>query len=127
MAKCFNGESKTGKLTAVVRHLLSGADNGFNTTIAHDMDAFGLTNTQHGQQILSNQLTDTYIWDCNVNILTLFMHATTQLRTSFGGVVGLDYTAVKCIADAMDIAWNTETVQGVQACEQVLLEVVNKA
>ena len=102
--------------------MLSGADNG--SIITDDLAAFGLDDTQHGQQIVAIPNTD--IWACNVNILTLFMHATTQLRTSFGGVVGLDYTAVKCIAQAMDIAWNLETMQGVQACEQVLLEVINK-
>ena len=49
-----------------------------------------------------------------------------QLRTTMGGVLGLDYTAVKVVADALDIDFNAQTLYGIKSAEEIFLKIINK-
>ncbi len=49
-----------------------------------------------------------------------------QLRTTFGGVLGLDYTAVKIVADALEIDFNAQTLYAVKSAEEEFLKILNK-
>ena len=54
------------------------------------------------------------------------MASLTQLRTSFGGVIGLDYGAVKIVADSLKITLDENTLKAIAVCEQELLTVITE-
>lgn len=56
----------------------------------------------------------------------LWRHAQTQLRTSLTGVVGLDYTALRQVAEVLGIVLDLAMLHKVQRLEDVLLQEVNK-
>lgn len=56
----------------------------------------------------------------------LWNAACTQWRTSFGGVVGIDYTAVSIIARAMDIRLTPCLMEKLKKLEMYELERLNK-
>lgn len=56
----------------------------------------------------------------------LWRHVQTQLRTSLTGVVGLDYTALRQVAEVLGIVLDIAMLHKVQTLEDVLLQEVNK-
>ena len=48
----------------------------------------------------------------------------TQLRVSFGGIVGVDYTAVHHVAEMLGVEMDTAMLHKMQALEAVLLKEV---
>lgn len=56
----------------------------------------------------------------------LWRHVQTQLRTSLTGVVGLDYTALRQVAEVLGIVLDLAMLHKVQRLEDVLLQEVNK-
>ena len=69
---------------------------------------------------------EVYVWECNVKALELFVASHSQLRTTMGGVLGLDYVAVKVVAEALYIDFNAQTLYSVKACEEEFLQIINK-
>ena len=67
-----------------------------------------------------------FLWKANVKIFELFFASITQLRTSFGGVIGLDYVAVSIVAKSLNIDLTAEVFYGIGICEQELLKITNK-
>lgn len=65
------------------------------------------------------------LMDENQEAWMLWRHVQTQLRTSFGGVVGLDYCAVRQVADVLGVIFDLATLHKIQALEGVLLQEVN--
>lgn len=56
----------------------------------------------------------------------LWRHTQTQLRTSFTGVVGLDYTALRQVAEVLEIDLDLAILHKVQTLEGVMLQEVSK-
>ena len=56
----------------------------------------------------------------------LWRHTQTQLRTSFAGVVGLDYTALRQVAEVLGIALDLAMLHKMQTLEGVMLQEVSK-
>lgn len=56
----------------------------------------------------------------------LWRHMQTQLRTSFAGVVGLDYTAMWQVAEVLGIDLDLAMLHKVQTLEGVMLQEVSK-
>ena len=56
----------------------------------------------------------------------LWRHVQTQLRTSFAGVIGLDYGALRQVAEVLGIDLDLAMLHKVQTLEGVLLQEVNK-
>nr|DAS57887.1 MAG TPA: protein of unknown function DUF1799 [Caudoviricetes sp.] len=57
----------------------------------------------------------------------LWRHTQTQLRASFAGVVGLDYTAIRQVAEVMGIALDLAMLHKIQALEGLLLKEANRS
>ena len=57
----------------------------------------------------------------------LWRHTQTQLRTSFVGVVGLDYTAMRQVAEVLGIALDLAMLHKIQALEGLLLKEENRS
>ena len=57
---------------------------------------------------------------------TLWRHIQTQVRTSFAGVVGVDYVAVRQVAEVLGLTLDLAMLHKIQALEGVLLQEVNK-
>lgn len=55
----------------------------------------------------------------------LWRHVQTQLRTTFSGVVGLDYTAVFLVARVLGITMDEAILTKLHALEAILIEEVN--
>ena len=56
----------------------------------------------------------------------LWRHIQTQLRTSFTGVVGVDYVAVRQVAEVLGIDLDLAMLHKVQTLEGVMLQEVSK-
>ncbi|MFC2336273.1 MAG: DUF1799 domain-containing protein [Selenomonas noxia] len=65
--------------------------------------------------------------DGNRETWMLWRHTQTQLRTSFVGVVGLDYTAMRQVAEVMGIALDLAMLHKIQALEGLLLKEANRS
>jgi hypothetical protein len=64
--------------------------------------------------------------DGNREAWYLWRHTQTQLRTSFAGVVGLDYTALRQVAEVLGIDLDLAMLHKVQTLEGVMLQEVSK-
>ncbi len=64
------------------------------------------------------------LMDENQEAWYLWRHVQTQLRVSFGGIVGVDYTAVRHVAEMLGIEMDTAMLHKMQALEAVLLKEV---
>ena len=64
--------------------------------------------------------------DGNREAWYLWRHTQTQLRTSFAGVVGLDYTALRQVAEVLGIDLDLAMLHKVQTLESVMLQEVSK-
>ena len=56
----------------------------------------------------------------------LWKHTQTQLRTSFTGVVGLDYTAMQQVAEVLGVALDLAMLHKIQALAGLLLKEANR-
>lgn len=56
----------------------------------------------------------------------LWRHIQTQVRTSFAGVVGVDYVAVRQVAEVLGIDLDLAMLHKVQTLECVMLQEVSK-
>ena len=65
------------------------------------------------------------LMDENQEAWMLWRHVQTQVRTSFGGVVGLDYGAVQQVAEVLGIDLDLAMLHKVQTLECVMLQEVN--
>jgi phage related hypothetical protein (DUF1799) len=63
--------------------------------------------------------------DENQEAWMLWRHVQTQVRTSFGGVVGLDYCAMQQVAEILGIDLDLAMLHKVQTLEGVMLQEVN--
>ena len=57
---------------------------------------------------------------------TLWRHIQTQVRTSFAGVIGVDYVAVRQVAEVLGIDLDLAMLHKVQTLEGVMLQEVSK-
>lgn len=57
----------------------------------------------------------------------LWRHTQTQLRTSFAGVVGLDYTAMQQVAEVLGIALDLAMLHKIQVLEGLLLKEADRS
>ena len=65
--------------------------------------------------------------DENMEAWALWRHIQTQMRTSFAGIVGIDYVAVRQVAEVLGIELDLAMLHKVQTLESVMLqEVSNK-
>lgn len=64
------------------------------------------------------------LMDENQEAWYLWRHMQTQLRVSFCGIVGVDYTAVHHVAEMLGIEMDTAMLHKMQALEAVLLKEV---
>lgn len=62
--------------------------------------------------------------DENQEAWYLWRHVQTQLRTSIGGIVGVDYTAMHYVAEILGIEMDTAMLHKMQALEAALLKEV---
>ena len=66
------------------------------------------------------------LMDENQEAWMLWRHVQTQLRTSFAGVVGVDYVAVRQVAEVLGIDLDLAMLHKVQTLEGVMLQEVSK-
>jgi hypothetical protein len=62
----------------------------------------------------------------NASAWELFQHSTTQLITSFGGVVGINYHCVELVAKKLDIEFDGLMFKKINVMERVFLDNVNQ-
>lgn len=55
-------------------------------------------------------------------VFLLWMAIQSQWRMGFSGATGLDYPAVKLVADTLDIEWNEMTLRHLQILEGAMLK-----
>ena len=61
-----------------------------------------------------------------VDSYSLFVNSLTQVRTSFGGVVGLDYTGVKAAAEMMGLEMTDVIFQDLRTMENEYLTIIRE-
>lgn len=62
--------------------------------------------------------------DENIDAWYLWRHIQTQVRTSFAGIVGMDYGAARQVADVLGIDFDVAMLHKIQTLETVLLSEV---
>lgn len=62
----------------------------------------------------------------NVETYQLWRYCNTQLLTSFGGVIGIDYNAVFKVAEVLCIEVTPAVLAKIRALEDVMVKEVNK-
>jgi hypothetical protein len=62
----------------------------------------------------------------NIEAWQLWNSLKTQWRTSFGGVVGIDYTAIPFVSDSLDIVITPNMLQKIKALEYATLRSVKE-
>lgn len=65
--------------------------------------------------------------DGNREAWYLWRHTQTQLRTTFAGVVGLDYGALRQVAEVLGIALDPAMLHKIQALEGLLLKEASRS
>lgn len=65
--------------------------------------------------------------DENQEAWLLWRHTQTQLRTSFAGVVGLDYGALRQVAEVLGLTLDLAMLHKIQALEGVLLKEASRS
>ena len=65
--------------------------------------------------------------DGNREAWYLWRHTQTQLRTLFEGVVGLDYTALRQVAEVLGIVLDLAMLHKMQTLEGLLLKEANRS
>lgn len=83
------------------------------------LDTFGLTADDVNEEV--------EIWTCHQTAVELFAQMGTQWRTSFGGLLGLDYTVLFALMELRQIpaAEREELLQQVQIMESAALAVIH--
>ena len=67
------------------------------------------------------------LMDENREAWLLWRHTQTQLRTSFAGVVGLDYGALRQVAEVLGITLDLAMLHKIQALEGLLLKEASRS
>ena len=65
------------------------------------------------------------LMDENQEAWALWRHIQTQVRTSFAGVVGVDYVAARQVAEVLGVDLDLAMLHKVQTLEGVMLQEVN--
>ncbi len=65
--------------------------------------------------------------DENQEAWLLWRHTQTQLRTSFAGVVGLDYGALRQVAEVLGLTLDLAMLHKIQALEGLLLKEASRS
>lgn len=65
--------------------------------------------------------------DENREAWLLWRHTQTQLRTSFAGVVGLDYGALRQVAEVLGITLDLAMLHKIQVLEGLLLKEASRS
>lgn len=61
-----------------------------------------------------------------VDSYSLFVNSLTQIRASFGGAIGFDYTGVKSAADMMGLKMTNEIFQDIRTMENEYLAITRE-
>ncbi|MDW5417747.1 DUF1799 domain-containing protein [Iodobacter sp. CM08] len=64
---------------------------------------------------------ETELWPELIPVVQFFSSCVTQWRVGAGGAVGLDYLAIKMIADTQGLAWNHQLLSDIQQMEHEVL------
>ena len=66
------------------------------------------------------------VWPDCVEAVLLFVRVATQWRTTLSGVVGLDYNAVRAVAEWRGVRINEQLFEDLRVMEQAALEALNE-
>lgn len=66
------------------------------------------------------------LYDTNVDAFNLFTACLTQFRYGFNGATGLDYVAVKSVAETLEIEYSESVFFKVRVMEDEYLNVMDK-
>lgn len=69
---------------------------------------------------------DFEVWPANWPFVEMFLRLQTQWRTSFSGLVGLDYTAVRWLFELYSVEKPQEMLEALQVMEVVILTAKNE-
>lgn len=72
------------------------------------------------------KIEDFEVWPENWPMIEIFLRLQTQWRTSFGGFVGLDYTAAKWIFDVYEVKDHKETLDALMIIERAVLNAISE-
>ncbi|OXE37445.1 MAG: hypothetical protein CGW95_01460 [Phenylobacterium zucineum] len=71
--------------------------------------------------IAAQKVEDFEVWPENWPFVEMFLRLQTQWRTSFSGLVGLDYSAVRWLFDLYSVEDRREMLEALQVMEHTIL------
>lgn len=115
--KPFRGAEK--KLIDAALYWLKGG-NSYEDAI-NDLKAFNAPQEVIDQLLKAQKEEDFEVWPENWPFVEMFLRLQTQWRTSFGGFVGLDYTAARWLFELYSVEDQPEMLEALQVMEHTIL------
>jgi hypothetical protein len=118
----MDGKPRRGtqkKLTDAALYWLKGGTS-YKEAIA-DLKVFGAPQEVIDELLQAQKTEDFEVWPENWPFVEMFLRLQTQWRTSFGGLVGLDYSAAQWLFDLYSVEDRREMLEALQVLEHTIL------
>lgn len=118
----MDGKPRRGtqkKLTDAALYWLKGGTS-YEGAIS-DLKAFNAPQEVIDELLQAQKNEDFEVWPENWPFIDMFLRLQTQWRTSFGGLVGLDYNAVQWLFDLYSVEDRREMLEALQVMEHTIL------
>jgi hypothetical protein len=107
------------KLTDAALYWLKGGTS--NEEAISDLKAFGAPQEVIDEMYAAQKNDDFEVWSENWPFIEMFLRLQTQWRTSFGGLVGLDYSAARWLFELYSVEDRKEMLEALQVMEHTIL------
>lgn len=107
---------RSKKLEAAGRFWAIGGEN--HDDAIEDLKKFGAPQEVIDQMQESRKAGDFEVFEENMPALEMFLRLQTQWRTSFGGLIGLDYQAAKWMFELYDVTKPREMLESISLIER---------
>lgn len=91
-----------------------------------DLQAMGAPEDVIAQLEVAQREEDFEVWEENWSAVEMFLRLQTQWRTSFGGLIGLDYVAAKWLFDVYAVEDHKEMLDALMIMERATLTAVSE-
>lgn len=99
--------------------------SSYNEAIA-DLKAFGAPDDVIAELEQAQKNEDFEVWPENWPFLEMFLRMQTQWRTSFSGLIGLDYNAAQWLFDVYSVNDHKEMLDALMVMERSALRALNE-
>lgn len=116
--------SQTKKLEEAARYWVGGGDS--LKEVIQDLKNLNAPAEVIKEFEDAQRTEDFEVWPENWTVLEIFLRLQTQWRTTFGGLLGLDYTAAKWVFEIYEVKDQKEMLDSLMIIERAALTALNE-